>query len=70
MIREKIHFYLKEKKMTLKYLSEKTGINQGSISSFLGGKRPLSNANIETILYEMGLTLSVEEKQQVEQENI
>ncbi len=38
-------------------LSERTGINKGSLSSFLNGSRTISNKNLDLILDSLNLTL-------------
>lgn len=38
-------------------LAESTGINKGSLSSFLNGSRTISNKNLDLILDSLNLTL-------------
>lgn len=45
------------RKISTKALATQTGILASSISSFLSGKRNISNGNLEEILSALGLTL-------------
>lgn len=38
-------------------LSERTGVNKGTLSSFLNGNRSISNKNLDLILDSLNLTL-------------
>lgn len=57
MFREKIKSAMRMAGVTGADLSEKTGINKGSISSFLNGSRTISNKNLDLILDTLNLTL-------------
>lgn len=57
MFREKIKGAMYDQQVSVKVLSQKTGINASSISSFLNGDRAISNENIEKILDALRLTL-------------
>ena len=57
MFREKIRNTMTAKKMSRKELSVKSGICESTISSFLTGKRAISNDNLDALMNALGLAL-------------
>ena len=62
MFREKIGARMTELGMTRKELAEKSGVNSCTVSSYLSGKRAISNKNLTSIIDVLGMKLTPTEK--------
>lgn len=57
VIRISIRLRMKDLGLSVGKLSEDTGINKASLSSYFSGKRGMNVAHIECIMHQLGLTL-------------
>lgn len=62
MFREKIESRMRELGMSRKELAEKSGVNSCTVSSYLSGKREISNKNLTSIINVLGMKLTPTEK--------
>lgn len=62
MIPEAVHEAMRRRGIRAAQLSELTGVDKGSLSLFLSGKRTIRQGSIEKIFEALGITLEIKDK--------